>query len=46
MLAEEFPPAAPEIITSVTTALAGRIRAGAPVAEEMTTLEVAAVLAI
>jgi hypothetical protein len=46
MLAAELPPAPVEIITSVTTALAGRIRAGASVAEEMTTLEVAAVLAI
>jgi hypothetical protein len=43
----EFPaPAAVEIITSVTTAPAGRITAGEPVAEEVTTFEVAAVLAI
>jgi hypothetical protein len=46
MLAAELPPEPVEIITSVTTALAGRIRAAALAAEETTTLEVAAVLAM
>jgi hypothetical protein len=46
MLAAQLPPGATDTITSVTTAPAGRIKAGALVAEETTTLDVAAVFAI
>jgi hypothetical protein len=46
MLEVALPPPPLETITSVTTAPAGRINAGAPVAEEVTTFEVAAVFAI
>jgi hypothetical protein len=46
MLAVEFPPTELVMIMSVTTAFAGRITAGAPEAEETTTLAAAATLAI